>query len=158
MKFATCLGAALLLLSAAPTTGLAQAGQQAPALTLEMAKSAVDAAEAEARANDWNVTIVVTDAAGVPIYLRRLDGASSRSYDIALNKARTSASTGLTTIEYGQRVATGSLEAVSNGITFEGGLPITLNGQLAGAIGTSGVRANEDAQISRAGATAISGS
>ena len=49
------------------------------ALTYDMALKAMDAAEAEARRNKWNVTIVVTDAAGIPMQLRRLDGASPRS-------------------------------------------------------------------------------
>lgn len=127
----------------------------APRLSLEDATRVLDAAEAEARANQWNVTIVVTDAAGVPVYLRRLDSASPRSFDIAFAKARTSAATGLATIEYGQRVQAGTIEAVADGITFEGGLPIRVGGELVGAIGTSGVRANEDAQISRAGLAAI---
>lgn len=152
------LGATLLFMSlAAPVTASAQApgGTPVARLSLEDARRAVDAAEAEARANQWNVTIVVTDAAGVPVYLRRLDGASSFSFNIALGKARTSAATGLTTIEYGQRVQAGTIEAVTDGINFEGGLPIRVGGQLVGGIGTSGVRANEDAQISRAGLAAI---
>lgn len=115
----------------------------------------MDAAEAEARANSWNVTIVIVDSAGVPIYLRRMNGASARSYDIALNKARTSAATGLTTLEYGQRRSAGTMDSIPNGITFEGGLPIRMSGRLLGGIGTSGVRANQDAQISRAGLAAV---
>jgi glc operon protein GlcG len=154
MRFSALLFAVFLSLGL-PYAATAQAPQQAPGITYEMVKKAMDAAEAEARANGWNVTIVITDAAGVPLYLRRLDGANPRSYDIALNKARTSASTGLTTIEYGQQVSAGTLQAVQNGITFEGGLPIRLNGQLVGGIGTSGVRANQDAEISRAGLAAI---
>ncbi|MGY8779780.1 MAG: heme-binding protein, partial [Longimicrobiales bacterium] len=51
-------------IAAAPTAGEAQ-------ITMAQAQMAVDAAEAEARANDWNLTIFVTDAEGVPMYLRR---------------------------------------------------------------------------------------
>lgn len=124
-------------------------------LTLEMAQVAMDASEASARANGWNVTIVVTDAAGVPIYLRRLDGASPRSYDIAMLKAATVASTGLSTAEYGRQVEAGDLEAVEGGVTFAGGVPILIGGELVGAVGTSGVSAEDDEIVSQAGADAI---
>jgi glc operon protein GlcG len=152
------LAVVVLLLTA--TQGAAQgrgATPQPPRLTLEDAQKAINAAEEEARKNSWNVTIVIVDSAGVPIYLRRMNGAAARSYDIAVNKARTSASTGLTTIEYGQRRTAGTIDSIANGITFEGGLPIRINGRLIGGIGTSGVRANQDAQISRAGLAAIGG-
>src|SRR5687767_5306841 len=154
----TCLAAALVVMSLAASETAAQGGRgaaQPPRLTLEDAHKAVEAAEAEARKNNWNVTIVIADSAGVPIYLRRMNGAAARSYDIAMNKARTSAATGLTTMEYGQRRTAGTIDSIANGITFEGGLPIRINGRLVGGIGTSGVRANQDAQISRAGLDAI---
>ena len=73
------LGAAILI-AATSHTALAQAPTAAPApqtLTYEMAAQVMDAAEAEARNNKWNVTIVVTDAAGIPVMLRRLNGASA---------------------------------------------------------------------------------
>src|SRR5688572_17471859 len=78
-----------LLAAAAPLAAQAPAAAPPQALTYEMAVQVIDAAEAEARKNKWNVTIVVTDAAGVPVVLRRLTGASPRSYDIALRKAAT---------------------------------------------------------------------
>ena len=49
------------------------------------------------------MTIVVADIEGVPVYLRRLDGASAGSYNVAMQKAATVAATGLTTAVYGQR-------------------------------------------------------
>jgi glc operon protein GlcG len=130
---------------------------QQPALTYEQARIAAEAAEAEARRNNWNVSIVVSDADGIPVYVKRLTGASARSFDVGVRKARTSVATGLTTGDYGQRVNAGTLEAIADGVTFEGGVPIVLNGQVVGAIGTSGVTAAQDAQISRAGVAAIGG-
>ena len=103
------------------------------------------------------MTIVVSDVAGIPVYLKRLTGASAFSYQIAFNKARTSAATGLETDEYGRRVQAGEIQAVENGVTFAGGIPIRIDGEVVGAIGTSGVRADQDAQISRAGVAAIGG-
>lgn len=128
-----------------------------PALTLAQAQKMVDAAEAEARANSWNVTIVVSDVAGIPIYVRRIDGAAPRSWDIAYNKARTVVATGMSTIEFGRAVQAGTAQMIENGITFEGGLPIFRNGELIGGIGTSGARADQDAQVSRAGLAVLGG-
>jgi glc operon protein GlcG len=135
------------------------AGQQPPAqpqaLTYAMAQKVIDAAEAEARKNKWNVTIVVTDAAGVPVVLRRLDGASPRSYDVATRKAATVVASKLATSDYGAQLKEGKVKEVPNGITFAGGVPIMRGSELIGAVGTSGVRANEDEQISKAGAAAV---
>ena len=138
---------------AAPATPATPAAPQA--LTYEMALQVIDAAEAEARKNKWNVTIVVTDAAGVPVVLRRLTGASARSYDIATRKAATVVATKLTTAVYGEQLKTGSVKEVPNGITFAGGVPIMRGTEFIGAVGTSGVRANEDEIISKAGASVI---
>ena len=125
------------------------------ALTYELAQQVIDAAEAEARKNKWNVTIVVTDAAGVPVVLRRLTGASPRSYDIATRKAATVVATKLATSAYGEQLKAGTVKEVPNGITFAGGVAIMRGTEFIGAIGTSGVRANEDEVISKAGAAVI---
>lgn len=134
---------------AAPATPAPQA------LTYEMAVQAIDAAEAEARKNKWNVTIVVTDAAGIPVMLRRLNGASARSYDIAMRKAATVVASKLTTAEYGAQLKAKTVTEVPNGITFAGGVPIMRGTELIGAVGTSGVQAAQDEVISKAGASAI---
>lgn len=127
----------------------------ASSLTYDMAKQVMDAAEAEARQNKWNVVIVVTDAAGMPVMLRRLDGTGARAYDIAMRKASTVVATKLATSAYGEQLKAGTVQEVPNGITFAGGVPIMRGGEFIGAIGTSGVRASEDEQISNAGANAI---
>jgi glc operon protein GlcG len=139
----------------------AAAGAQTPAapapqaLTYEMAVQVMDAAEAEARKNKWNVTIVVTDAAGVPLLLRRLTGASPRSFEIASRKAATVVATKLTTAIYGEQLKAGTAKEVPNGITFAGGVPIMRGGEFIGAVATSGVQAIQDEQISKAGAGVI---
>jgi glc operon protein GlcG len=148
-----CSSAALAQTPAAPAQPQAAAAPQV--LTYEMAVQVIDAAEAEARKNKWNVTIVVTDAAGMPVVLRRLTGASPRSYDIAMRKAATVVASKLTTAEYGAQLKAGTAKEVPNGITFAGGVPIMRGTEFIGAVGTSGVRANEDEIISKAGASAI---
>jgi uncharacterized protein GlcG (DUF336 family) len=150
---------ALILLGVVLSTNAALA--QAPAapapqaLTYEMAVQVIDAAEAEARRNKWNVTIVVTDAAGMPVVLRRLTGASPRSYDIAMRKAATVVASKMTTAEYGAKLKEKAVTEVPNGITFAGGVPIMTGTELIGAVGTSGVQAGQDEIISKAGAAVI---
>jgi glc operon protein GlcG len=123
-------------IAAAPTAGEAQ-------ITMAQAQMAVDAAEAEARANDWNLTIFVTDAEGVPMYLRRMDGAPPRTAGIGTSGA------------YGQALAAGTVDTIPGGIHYEGGLPIFMNGELIGAMAASGARGSEDAQVVQAGLAAI---
>jgi glc operon protein GlcG len=148
---------AVMLIGVISQAAFAQApAAPAPqAMTYEMAVQAIDAAEAEARKNQWNVTIVVTDAAGIPVMLRRLNGASARSYDIAMRKAATVVASKLTTAEYGAQLKAKTVTEVPNGITFAGGVPIMRGSELIGAVGTSGVTAAQDEIISKAGASAI---
>jgi glc operon protein GlcG len=145
----------MVLFATLAVTAQAPATPAPQALTYEMAVQVIDAAEAEARKNKWNVTIVVTDAAGVPVVLRRLTGASPRSYDIATRKAATVVATKLATSAYGEQLKAGTVKEVPNGITFAGGVPLMRGTEFIGAVGTSGVRANEDEQISKAGATVV---
>lgn len=131
---------------------MAQDGQT---LTYDMAEKAMAAAVAEARANNWNLTILVADAAGVPVMIHRMDGASARTYDIALSKARVVTATGLSSGEYGRRLQAGEIAEVENEVTFAGGVPVVLNGERIGAITSSGARAVDDEQVSLAGAAVI---
>jgi glc operon protein GlcG len=139
---------ALTLLVVAPL-----AAQQV--ITYEQAKTAMDAAETEARSNGWNLTILIADADGVPIYLRRMDGASPRTHDVATRKVRTALASGMATGDYGQALAAGRVAEVPNGVTFEGGYPIRMGGQIVGAMSASGARGSEDAQVVRVGMAAI---
>ena len=141
--------ALLLALAPLPQTAAAQS------LTYEEARTAVDAAEAEARRNGWNLTIVIADAEGVPILLRRMSGASARSYEIAMAKVRTALAARMATGDYGQALAAGRVDSIPNGITFEGGYPLRREGEILGAMSASGARGSEDAQAVRAGMSAI---
>ncbi len=153
MSFAAAPQAQAPAAPAAPAQAPAAPAPQA--LTYEMAVQVIDAAEAEARKNKWNVTIVVTDAAGMPVVLRRLTGASPRSYDIAMRKAATVVASKLTTAEYGAQLKTKAVTEVPNGITFAGGVPIMRGAEFIGAVGTSGVTAAQDEIISKSGASVI---
>ena len=152
MKIGTLAGTALLCLTLSAGT---VSSAQAQSLTFEQAKTAMDAAEAEARRNQWNLTILVVDADGVPIYLRRMDGASPRTQDGAMRKVMTSLASGMHSGDYGQALAAGRTDTIPNGVTFEGGLLIRFGGEIVGAMSASGASGSEDAQVVRVGMAAI---
>jgi uncharacterized protein GlcG (DUF336 family) len=87
--------------------------------------------------------------------IHRMDGASARSYEIALAKALVVTTTGLSSGEYGRKLQAGEIAEVPNGVTFAGGVPVMLNGERIGAVTASGARGVEDEQVSLAGAAAI---
>ena len=90
--------------------------------------------------------------------LRRIDGAGARTFAFAISKALVVTQTGLTSAEYGNRVEAGDIEGIEGGVTFAGGVPVYRNGQLVGAIATSGVRAAQDEEVSLVGVETIGSS
>ncbi len=121
-------------------------------------KTIAAAAEAEALANNWAVTIAIVDDGGHLLHLNRLDGAPPVSAHIAPAKAHTAAlgrreSKVYEDVINGGRVSFLSAPQIQG--MLEGGVPIMKDGQCLGAVGVSGVKSNEDAQIARAGIAAI---
>ena len=129
----------------------------AKSLDLDDAKRIAQAAEAEARKNHWPVVIAIVDAAGHLLYLQRNDGAQLGSIDIALGKATTAALFRRPTKDWEERLAEGRLGYLSfqNRTLLEGGVPVLVDGEVVGAVGVSGVKSSEDAQIARAGIAAL---
>jgi glc operon protein GlcG len=127
------------------------------ALTLAEARKAVVAATAEAKANGWNVVIVVADDAGYPLTIDRLDNAQRPSVDIAIGKARTAALFKRPSAALEEAINKGraALLSVDGQVFLQGGVPIVVNGEVIGAVGVSGVRADQDEQVATAGAKAI---
>lgn len=144
---------AAVLLMFASTSLLAQDDESL--MTYELAGQAMAAAEAYAREQGWNVTILITDQNNNPVMLHRIDGAGGRTFQFATAKALVVNATGLTSGEYGQQVQAGDREEIEGGVTFAGGVPIVIDGEQIGAIATSGVRALQDEEVSIAGAEAI---
>ncbi|MCG2592600.1 heme-binding protein [Ramlibacter sp. XY19] len=121
-------------------------------------KAVMAAAEAEALANKWAVTIAIVDDGGHLLALQRLDGAAAVSAHIAPAKAQTAAlgrreSRVYEEIINGGRVSFLSAPALQG--MLEGGVPIVKDGQCMGAVGVSGVKSTEDAQVARAGIAAL---
>lgn len=127
------------------------------ALTLEAAKIVAAAAEAEAMSNDWAVVIAIVDAGGHLLYLQRMDGVQLASLEVARQKAVTAALYRRPSKAFADRITDGNNATLSlpNVIAIEGGLPIIVNEHVIGAIGVSGVPAHFDAQIGRAGISAL---
>ena len=157
MRFAKLPGIAIALLAFAYIGNPLQAQQAAPAprITLEEAGTAIDAAEAEARRNGWNLAFVITDAEATPIYVRRMDGVPKRNYDIAMNKVETAITSGMDTAEYAAAVEAQRIPAIEGALTYDGGLLLRKGGEIVGAFSASGARGEEDAQAVRAGMAAI---
>jgi glc operon protein GlcG len=129
-----------------------------PFLTLEDAKRIAGAAEAEARRNGWAVTIAIVDDGGHLLWLQRLDGAAPVSAQIAPAKARTAAMGRRDSKAYEDIINQGRvafLSAPSLQGMLEGGVPIMAGGHCVGAVGVSGVKSHEDAQIARAGIASV---
>jgi glc operon protein GlcG len=126
-------------------------------LTLEAATRAADAAEAEARKNNWAVSIAILDDSGQMLLFRRMDGAKLVATDIAIRKARTAVYFQGPTKDLEAEVAGGrtALLPIEGFMPLEGGVPIRSGGQLVGAIGVSGVTGAQDAQCALVGAAAI---
>ncbi|MDB5944458.1 MAG: glcG [Ramlibacter sp.] len=127
-------------------------------LELADVKAIAAAAEAEALKNKWAVSIAVVDDGGHLLWLQRLDGAAPISAQIAPGKANTAA--------LGRRESKVYEDIINGGRTsflsaphlkamLEGGVPIVKDGNVIGAVGVSGVKSTEDAQIARAGIAAI---
>ncbi|KAF7963980.1 hypothetical protein AWV80_03560 [Cupriavidus sp. UYMU48A] len=131
--------------------------QQKTVLTAEDVKKIMAAAEAEAKTHQWAVSIVVVDDGGHMLAMQRLDSAAPISAHIATE---------------GPHIGTGRRESkiyedmINNGRysfmtaptlqgMLEGGVPIVHNDQVVGAVGVSGVKSAEDAQIARAGIAAL---
>ncbi|MGH8854456.1 MAG: GlcG/HbpS family heme-binding protein [Telluria sp.] len=132
--------------------------QSKPYLTLEDVKKIAAAAEGEALRNNWAVSFAIVDDGGHLLWYQRLDGAAPSSAYIAPAKAKTAA--------LGRRESKIYEDVINNGrMSFlsapelegmlEGGVPVIVDGHVIGAVGVSGVKSSEDAQIAKVGIAAL---
>ena len=129
-----------------------------PFLTLEDTRRIAAAAEAEAVAHGWAVSIAIVDDGGHLRWMQRLDGAAPISAHIAPAKARTAALGRRESKVYEDVINQGRTSFLSAPVLegmLEGGVPVMGEGQCIGAVGVSGVKSTEDAQIARAGIAAL---
>jgi len=131
---------------------------QKPFLALADIKRIGLASEAEALKNNWAVSIAIVDDGGHMLWMQRLDGTAPISAHIAPAKARTAALGCRESKVYEDIINQGRTSFLSvpelEGM-LEGGVPIMVNGHCVGAVGVSGVKSPEDAQIAKAGIAAL---
>lgn len=127
-------------------------------LELSDVRAIAAAAEAEAVKNGWAVGIAIVDDGGHLLWFQRLDGVAPVAAHIAPAKARTAALGARESKIYEDMINQGRVSFLSapqiEGM-LEGGVPILRDGQCLGAVGVSGVKSSEDAQIARAGIAAL---
>lgn len=127
-------------------------------MTLADVKKIAAAAEAEAIANKWPVSIAIVDDGGHLLWQQRLDGAAPLSSHIAPAKARTAALGQRETKIYEDIINNGRYSFLSAPVVegmLEGGVPVMVDGHCVGAVGVSGVKSTEDAEIAKAGIAAL---
>ncbi|MCE4225437.1 heme-binding protein [Methylobacterium sp. C25] len=153
----TCV-ASVLVGTCSVGGALAQTLPVQPVLTLEAARVVLKAAQAKAQAEHWPCVIAVVDSSGLPIVLERMDDAAvPAGVELAPGKARTAAlfrrpSGALEDAINGQRPAALSARGF---VLMRGGLPISVNGRIVGAIGVSADTPDHDEVIAKAGIAAL---
>ena len=128
-------------------------------INLETAKKAAAAAAVEARKNNWNMAIAITDVGGALVYLEKMDATQTGSVKVAIGKARSAAMFKRPTKVFQDAVAAGGaglrILGLDGAVPIDGGLPIVMDGKIVGAIGVSGAAGDQDAQCAKAGVDAL---
>jgi glc operon protein GlcG len=149
------LAAALVALSCMPALGAELATKWA--LNLAVAKQMAQAAEAEAAKNQWTMVTAIVDDGGNLIYLQRMDETQIGSIDVAQRKAQSALKFKRPTKVLEDAVASGRAVVMTlpGALPIEGGVPITVEGRIIGAIGVSGGTSAQDGQVAKAGLDAL---
>lgn len=133
----------------------------APVIDWPAAQAAANAAVQAAQAMGVRVNVALVDTSGVLASFVRMPGAPLHSVEIAIDKAYTAASFGLSTARWSEVLRSHS-PAVREGlltrprfVAFGGGVPIVEGGHCIGAIGVSGGSEQQDEQIAQAGLAAL---
>lgn len=151
------IAVAILLMSVAAAQ--AQVPQYGNAVDLDNARKVISAAQAEARKNSWPVAVAVVDNHGMLIAYEMMDNTQTASAQVAIDKAVSSAIYRRTTKVFQDAVAGGGAGLRSlnlrNASMVEGGIPLIAGGKIIGAVGVSGVNADQDGMVAKAGAEVI---
>jgi uncharacterized protein GlcG (DUF336 family) len=137
----------------------AQVPQYGINVNLEQAKKALAAADAEARKNSWPVAIAIVDTAGQLVLYQRADNTQTASVQVAQDKATSAAMYRRPTKVMQDAVAGGGAGVrflnLTKASVVEGGLPLTIDGKIIGAIGVSGVNSDQDGMVATAGVNSL---
>ena len=130
-----------------------------PSITLEKAKKAAAAAVAEARAQQWAMAVAIVDTAGLLVYFEKMDDTQTGSISIAQKKARSAALFKRPTKAFQDVLAAGGeglrMLGLDGAVPVEGGVPLEIDGRIAGAIGVSGGTSAQDGQCAQAAVAAL---
>jgi uncharacterized protein GlcG (DUF336 family) len=130
-------------------------------VTLETAKTIVDACERKAEEIDNPMVITVANSEGNLVAQHRMDGAWLASVDISRNKAFTAAALDTPTHELAEPSQPGNslygLQNTNRGrmVIFGGGYPLVRDGDIVGAVGVSGGAVEQDMEVAEAGVDAF---
>lgn len=128
-------------------------------ISLENAKKAAAGAVAEARKNNWAMSVAVTDAAGDLVYFEKMDGNQTGSVNLSIDKARSAVRYKRPTKVWADLVGAGGdnlrLMVLQGIVPSIGGIPLVMDGKIVGAIGLSGGTGAQDGQCAQAGADAV---
>ena len=145
----------LFVIVAGAMSFAAQAQMYGAPITLDQARRAAAAAEAEMKKNNWTMTIAVVDSGGHLVYLQRADGSQFAGAKIAEDKAWSAAGFKRPGKMFQDRLANGGVETrilQLRGVSaLDGGEPILIDGKIVGGIGVSGGAGEQDGQVARAG-------
>jgi uncharacterized protein GlcG (DUF336 family) len=140
-------------------TAQAQVPQYGADITLEQAKMAVAAGQAEARKNNWPVAVAVVDNHGYLVAYEKMDNTQTASVQVSIDKAVSAATYRRSTKVFQDALAGGGAGLrvlnLRGASSVEGGLPIVVGGKIIGAVGVSGVNADQDGIVAKAGADAV---
>jgi glc operon protein GlcG len=156
MSWLKTAAAAAVIVAATVGTGNAQVASK-KALTLEGAKQVIAAATAEARRSRAGGVVAVVDDGGNLMALERLDGTFAAGANISIGKARTAAIFKRPTRFFEDVIKGGrtAMIALNDFTPLQGGVPITIDGEIVGAVGVSGAAsAQQDEEIAMVGAAA----
>lgn len=160
MNLSRTFGATLLLVAALAATSRGQVADK-KSLTLDGARKVIAAAKDFAAKNKApGAAIAVVDDGGNLIAVERLDNTFAAGALISVGKARTAAIFKRPTSFFEDIIKKGRtpMVALNDFTPLMGGVPITVDGQIAGAVGVSGAAsAQQDEEIANAAAGAISG-
>ncbi|AGF48436.1 glc operon protein GlcG [Candidatus Kinetoplastibacterium oncopeltii TCC290E] len=127
-------------------------------LTAEDVKLIIKSSESYSLDKRLNVSISVVDDGGHLLGMLRLDGAPSISSYISLSKAKTSALGRRESLVYEEIINSGRFSFLSAPLLegmLEGGVPIVIENNIIGAVGVSGAKSSEDADVAKAGISAL---
>ena len=154
------LGATLIFAMSMLASAFAQMpNPYGAAISLEDAKKVAAPAVAEATKNNWAMAVAIVDPSGNLVYYEKMDNTQIGSANVAIEKARSAALFKRPTKTYQDALAAGGdgmrILRLQGAVPIEGGIPILVEGKIAGAIGVSGGTAPQDGQCAKAGADAL---